>query len=273
MGKFSGIVFVTDLDGTLLTKDKKISQENLDAINYFKNEGGIFTVATGRMPFATKRILYIIKPNAPCICANGACFYDAGTDKILWGLNIDKSVMELVHYIDTTFNSVGIEVASFDKIYFCKKSSATEQHRLAEKLEDTGDGFDKIPKVFSKILLAEKDEMVFSELIKGLKSHPKSKDFTLIRSDNAYYEILPKGSNKATLFKKLSEIVGIKTDRTVAVGDNENDIELIKNAKIGFAVSNATIETKAAAKYIAPDNHQNAIAYIIKGIEEGKFNV
>ena len=51
MAKFDGILICTDLDGTLLKKDKTVSRENLDAIEYFKANGGYFTYVTGRMPF------------------------------------------------------------------------------------------------------------------------------------------------------------------------------------------------------------------------------
>ena len=57
MGKFDGILICTDLDGTLLRKDKSVSKENIEAIEYFKKEGGLFTFVTGRMPY-TSKIIY-----------------------------------------------------------------------------------------------------------------------------------------------------------------------------------------------------------------------
>ena len=54
MGIFEGVLICTDLDGTLLRNDKSISRENLDAIEYFKAQGGLFTIVTGRMPFYVK---------------------------------------------------------------------------------------------------------------------------------------------------------------------------------------------------------------------------
>ena len=71
MGKFDGILICTDLDGTVLKNDKSISKETLDAIEYFKSEGGRFTVVTGRMPYTSNKICEILKPNAPIGCVKG----------------------------------------------------------------------------------------------------------------------------------------------------------------------------------------------------------
>ena len=58
MGKFDGILLCTDLDDTLLTTDKRVSDENSKAIEYFKSEGGLFTFATGRVPQGAKSVSY-----------------------------------------------------------------------------------------------------------------------------------------------------------------------------------------------------------------------
>ena len=76
MGKFDGFLICTDLDGTLLRNDKTISPENLQAIAYFKQEGGFFTFVTGRMPFFVSHVYDRIKPNAPIGCINGGGLYD-----------------------------------------------------------------------------------------------------------------------------------------------------------------------------------------------------
>ena len=66
-----GILICTDLDGTLLRNDKSISRENSEAIEYFKGEGGYFTFITGRMPYTSRRLYDMVKPNAPIGCING----------------------------------------------------------------------------------------------------------------------------------------------------------------------------------------------------------
>ena len=84
MKKFEGILFASDLDGTLLRDDKTLSEENLKAIEYFKENGGYFTVVTGRPAVIVGDIYNKIRPNAPMSCYNGGGIYDAGKKEFLW---------------------------------------------------------------------------------------------------------------------------------------------------------------------------------------------
>ena len=84
MKKFEGILFCTDLDGTLYDDNKNVSRKNLEAIEYFKSEGGTFTFITGRVPKTSKSICEIINPNAPYGCLGGGGIYDPTADKFLW---------------------------------------------------------------------------------------------------------------------------------------------------------------------------------------------
>ena len=108
MGKFEGVLICTDLDGTLLKNDKTISHENIEAIEYFKHEGGYFTFVTGRMPFFVSYVLDTIKPNAPFGCVNGAGIFDWGKEDYVCMADMPHSVIELVKYIDDNFPDVGI---------------------------------------------------------------------------------------------------------------------------------------------------------------------
>ena len=118
MKKFDGMLFVTDLDGTLIDDSGNISKENLDAIEYFKSEGGKFTFITGRLPFGARRIYEIVKPNAPCGCINGGGIYDYEREKFLWSMELSKSVLDMVEYVDINLPPMGIEVNLHEKIYF-----------------------------------------------------------------------------------------------------------------------------------------------------------
>ena len=74
---------------------------------------------------------------------------------------------------------------------------------------------------------------------------------------------MPKGASKGQALGKLAEILGINLNRTIAVGDDNNDISMLKAAGIGSAVENAVEEVKAVADYITVSNNHHAIADII----------
>ena len=155
MSKFKGILFVTDLDGTLLREDKTVSQKNIEAIKYFQEQGGIFTFVTGRIPEGARPVYNQVKPNAPCGCINGGGIYDFRTNELLWSVNISNDVLELVEYIDKEVPEVGIEINLYDKIYFCKVNDATEKHRNDEGFDLLTCHYKDVKENFAKILFCD----------------------------------------------------------------------------------------------------------------------
>ena len=77
------------------------------------------------------------------------------------------------------------------------------------------------------------------------------------------YEILPKGVSKGSALPILAKSLGVDMKNTIAVGDYDNDITMLKAAGVGYAVSNATAAAKAAADKITVSNEEHAIAKII----------
>ena len=114
MGRFDGVLICTDLDGTLLKNDKTISCENIEAIEYFKREGGYFTFVTGRMPFFVSYVLDTIKPNAPFGCVNGAGLYDGIKKEYVWTASMPDKVTELVKCIDDHFDFIRSEKTLYE---------------------------------------------------------------------------------------------------------------------------------------------------------------
>ena len=96
MGKFDGVLICTDLDGTLYRKDKTISEENKEAIEYFKREGGYFTFITGRMPYYSLDAFNSVRPNVPFGCINGGGLYDGAAKDYVWTAALEREALELV---------------------------------------------------------------------------------------------------------------------------------------------------------------------------------
>ncbi len=271
MKKFEGILITTDLDGTLLRNDKSISKENLDAIEYFKENGGLFTIVTGRPPVIVGKIYDIVKPNAPIGCYNGGGIYDMEKKEYLWKLELSRDAMELVRYIDEKFPEMSIQLCGFDNCYFCKTNESMEKHIVSGGFPDIRCHYNEVTETLAKVLFADLEEENLFKLADLLSSHPIAPNFDFIRSDPEYYEILPKGVSKGNLTLKLAELLGIDKKKTIAVGDNDNDASMLSMAGIGFAVANASKAAKETANFVTVSNEEHAIAHIIKDLDEGKI--
>lgn len=268
MKKFEGILITTDLDGTLLRNDTSISRENLEAIEYFKENGGLFTIVTGRPPVIVGDIYNIVKPNAPIGCYNGSGIYDMEKGEYLWKLELSRDAMELVRYIDKEMPEMSIQLCSFGDCYFCKMNASMEKHLVLGGFPDIRCHYTEVEETLAKVLFADLEEENLFKLADLLQSHPIASRFDFIRSAHEYYEILPKGVSKGNLMLKLAELMGIDKKKTIAVGDNDNDASMIKAAGVGFAVANASKAAKDVADVITVSNEEHAIAKIIDGLDK-----
>lgn len=271
MKKFEGMLFCTDLDGTLYTDDKTISKENLDAIEYFKSEGGLFTFITGRVPLTSTEICNVTRPNAPYGCVNGAGIYDQNQDRFLWKLTIPQEVAALVQAVEVRMPEIGIQFNTEEGIYFYKDNDSMVNFRRATGMPHLTCGLEKLQEPQLKIILGHTDGQVVDRAAELVAAHPLAEQFDFVRSELALFDILPKGAGKGTALRKMAELLAIDPAKTIAIGDYNNDISMLKAAGLSFAVANAVPEAKAASKYHTVSNNENAIAAVIDGLDWGKF--
>lgn len=271
MKKFSGILICTDLDGTLLKNDKTISDENMEAINYFMAEGGLFTFVTGRMPNYVKNMYERVNPNAPFGCSNGGGLFDHKKQEYLWTRPIDSSVLELVEFVDKELPQVGIQVCTFHKTYFCKDNPAIDAFIKITGLPKVTADYHDVKEEIAKIMFCDLNEDTIFRLKELLDAHPKAENFDFVRSERILYEVLPKNTHKGTVIEKMCELFDLDIKKTIGIGDYDNDIGMLKTAGLGVAVANAADSAKAVADMITVSNEEHAIAQVIHDLDSGKI--
>ena len=111
------------------------------------------------------------------------------------------------------------------------------------------------------------EERDIGTIRKIIDESPFANSYTFMRSSPWYYELLPKGATKGAGMLRLADILGIKHENTIGVGDNENDLTLVSDAGLGVAVSNAAGAVKKAADLITVDNNSHALKAVIEYIE------
>ncbi len=254
--KFSGYLLATDLDGTFTIDNGQVSPENRAAIERYQRNGGLFTVSSGRS-IEYIRNLTGFKPNAPIIAYNGAAIYDSDGMMLLKDRPLDP---ELLKEADRMVESGLCELIILN---------GPELSVSWKKDRDAG----SMPSEFFapyaqrklyKLVFAQNREktLALHELMQA-----QSDRYSSCMSWATGIEILSRGCGKGPALTWIREHSSDIT-RTIGVGDYENDISLIRDADIGYAVGNADPEVKAAADRITVRHTESAIAHILYDLEK-----
>lgn len=269
MGKFDGIYMLSDMDGTLLdTNTHDISEENISAIKYFMSEGGRFGFATGRLVSELRRFDDLIGTNAPSVACNGSKVYDFRTGEKVFVDELGEDIIPFLRMVEEKYPNVMIEMTSDDTLYYYRPNSSLEHHKSISDITFTvTPHYTEIPHPWVKLAVWDEPE--------AIKEFARSVDMTLFPGDyNFMYsykyccEISTRRADKGNaLFEARKMLPDVRT--VVAIGDNENDILMLKNADISFVPSNAVPSAKAEADVVLQcDCNHSAVAEAIRLLEE-----
>jgi Cof subfamily protein (haloacid dehalogenase superfamily) len=267
---FKGKLLVCDMDGTLLNSSSRVSPENKDALDRFVKGGGLFTVATGRMDKTVKPYLEHLPVNVPAIVYNGAAIIDFNTDEILWQDCLSESAYDIGVKLIERFPEAGLQIYNGGRIYYVRQNEETYEHLLRENFDPVICGIEGVPQPWMKLLIAWKPERLkeVEEFLSGV-----SKSFHSVFSEPQFIELLNLGVSKGSALKKLTAILGDRCELVVGMGDNLNDIELIKEATFGIAVGNAHESLKSIAYRCCGTNDSHAVAEVIGWLEDGTIGL
>ena len=252
MRRYDGILIMSDYDGTLTSRASRISEENRKAIEYFEREGGIFCIASGRQGDYVAKLGHHVPLNGYSVAINGTVICEPDGKRYLFEQPLDREAM-------IVFAKKICEACPMrDHLRFVTK---TETYHITPDMDIDG-VLEEIEGPFFKFLCVTPAEHS-DEYLKRLRELA-GEDFYVSRSWINGLEIQPAGTSKGDAIERLRELYGGRIKTVIAVGDYENDIDMIKNADIGYAVANAVDEVKAVADRITVSCHDHAIAAIIK---------
>ena len=266
MGKLEGKLLVSDMDATLLDSRGGISAANREAIEYFISEGGRFTAASGHMVPAVRAYLDRMTINAPAILHNGAKLYDFEADRAVYEKFIEEPRKAAIRRVHDERPELGIEVYSDELVYvyrpcFMTERFKTKPYKVIYELPET-----IWERPWIKVLIiGHKQELDDFEPIYRREYDSGCS----VRSGDHFLDIVATGASKGEGLKRLAELLGIKSGDIYAVGDNMNDIDMLRVAGHSYAVANAEDAVKAEARHSAPSCDDDAIAYIVNEADKG----
>jgi len=262
------ILYLSDLDGTLLRSDERLSDYTIKTINQFVEKGGLFSYATARSLVTSSIVTAGLNTEFPVACYNGAFVFNNKTKEILLShyftveekeMIISTLIKHKIHPIVYSFID-DIERFSFVKSeindgmqHFLNSRANDIRWRAVENLEELyqGDVF-YITCIGTDIQLAS--------AYKALKAKDKMylvyhKD---IYSGAQWCELMPKKATKATAALELKKL--LDCDRLVVFGDGLNDLPLFSVADESYAMANAAPELKEIATAVIDTNDNDGVA-------------
>ena len=268
---FDGYLIISDIDGTLLDNGF-LPEQNCEKIRYFIENGGRFSLSTGRAIKAVSSVTEKIKNISPSIFANGAMIYDLSDKRILFEDNITPEGHKFTADIIKKYPEIGLEIHSGDKIFAFNKTSENDDHEKYEGFESETADFEYVDSLsWSKVVFMPDDEN-YDRLKERFSDLPQCCNLfnttaMILGKKRRYFEVVSKSVSKAAAAKKLCGILNISEEKCCAVGDYYNDLEMLKQFNLSGAPAEAPDDIKNNAKFILCSVKLGAVADFIEKIE------
>lgn len=266
MRKYDLIAF--DMDGTLLDSSKRITNESLEAIHAAAIAGKHVALSTGRCVAELRPFMNILKDVRYYITVSGTYIYDSFENKGIASAEISgdsvRSILDIAKPYDQLLQLMSIEHAiEREKYDHIERYHMDQYKRQYEETAHIVDDiysyyYDNEPPIFKLNLFTPdlESRIEMNERLKHL-------DLTLVWSEVTGVECTPLGMTKAAGLQMLCDHIGIPIERSIAVGDADNDVEIIRAAGLGIAMGNANKNAKNAADVIVADNDHGGCAEAI----------
>lgn len=248
----------SDLDGTFVTKEKKVTDINKEAIIKAQSKGIEFIAASGRDRTSINDLLKDIPNIKYFICLNGARIYKE--DEIIYEASIDR---EVSYDIFLKAKEVGLNYSATSRKTIYYSQLDTEYYReFALENKNFNFVFDEKKE---NILKEDYQKLVFygdKERFKKLRDYVEEKyldKVNIFESGDSVMDIVNKKASKGNALKIVANDMGIALDEIVAFGDNENDLAMLKDVNYSVAVENAKDLVKENVRYITRSNEESGV--------------
>ena len=255
----------TDIDGTILIPEGKFTEEVKSCIKNLQEKGIKVVLVTGRMNKAALLIKNELNLNTPVVSYQGGLVNDGG--EVLYERYLSEEQAEKI--IDWAHKeNIHINLYNNDILYSEKDNAEIRRYCSVQHVDYVVKPFSQIKKTnINKILAIDYNNAErISKYEKELPSH--FPELYIIKSTPYFLEFSNPEGSKYCAVKFLQKYWGIKENETLTIGDQNNDIELLKAGGIKVAMKNGTEELKAIADYTTDSVYDNGF---VKAMEKFVF--
>src|SRR5664279_3890965 len=222
---------VSDVDGTLLTKDKTLTEGTRRAVRRLEESGVGFTITSSRPTIGMRFLIEPLQITLPVGAFNGSSIVDAQLNPIEQHLIPASAVQRSIDILD----EFGVDVWLFTNDQWLARSCDGADAALLQRCE--------------------------AAMQKALGAQA-----TAVRSQSYYLDVTPPGCDKGTFVQAMARRLAISTDAVATIGDMQNDLAMFRTSGLSIAMGNATEDVKKVAKLVTASNEDEGFAGAVEMI-------
>ena len=263
-------MIVTDMDGTLLSPTNCIPEANKAVLQEAAARGIRVAIATGRMhrsalPFAEELAVAV-----PIISCNGALVKTAAGEEMFSSCIAPEVVRAVLDFMKA--HGWYVQLYTDDRLLFVEHDKRACSYEKGAGVQGEAVGWDglyaksaRVHKLLSMTVGGEETDARAAELSERFRGQA-----TAVRSKERYIDIMAPGVSKAASIERLAKSFGIEMAEVLALGDSDNDSEMLQAAGIGVAMTTGTKAAKRAADFLAENEAADGVARAVRAYAFGE---
>jgi Cof subfamily protein (haloacid dehalogenase superfamily) len=250
---------VSDVDGTLLPKDKVLTEGNTRAVRKLHEAGIGFTIVSSRPTIGMGFLIEPLEINLPIGAFNGSSIVDASLKPIEQHLIAPDVAQRSLDVLD----AFGVDIWLFTNDRWLTRNPDGEyvpHEKRAIKANPTiVANFTPHLTQACKIVGASSDAALLQRCEAAMQE-AVGREATAVRSQTYYLDVTPAGFDKGTFVAAIAKRLGISTDAVATIGDMQNDLAMFASSGVSFAMGNATDDVKKHATHVTDSNERDGFA-------------
>jgi Cof subfamily protein (haloacid dehalogenase superfamily) len=250
---------VSDVDGTLLTRDKTLTDGAEAAVRRLHQAGIGFTITSSRPTIGMRFLIEPLAIALPVGAFNGSCIVDPQLKVIEQHLIPASAARQSLDVL----NEFGVDIWLFTSDLWLTRHNdgeyvLHEKHTIRADPTIVGD-FEPYLSAACKIVGSSADAALLQRCEAAMQ-RTLGAEATAVRSQSYYLDITPPGCDKGTFVQTIAKRQGISTDAVATIGDMQNDLAMFKNSGLSIAMGNATDDVKKLATHVTTKNENEGFA-------------
>ncbi len=262
-------LLAADLDGTLVTDNKQITERTKQAVSAMIEKGAVMVLSSGRPSHGVwhvARELELDKKGGYILAYNGGELLDCKTGEVRFSVSIPKDRIPEIIELSRQFKTAILTYEGEDIITESGGDPYVhgEARNVRMKVREVKDLISYLTFPVVKLMMVGSEEQILK--MEPIVKETLGPDFSVFRSEAYHLEILPAGIDKGSGLLKTLAYLGIPREESISCGDYDNDIPMNEAAGLGVAMANGCPAVREKADYVTLSNEEDGVAAVI-----GKF--